>query len=52
MNVLIRYFTSGVEHLPSTAVSDLAHPYRKVAEFEEGHPITLSPALPACLRWD
>jgi predicted ABC-type ATPase len=44
-----------IRELPHVLVfdnSDLAHPYRKVAEFEKGHPITLSPDLPAWLRWD
>ena len=44
-----------ISELPHVLVfdnTDLAHPYRKVAEFEGGHPITLSPALPAWLRWD
>jgi predicted ABC-type ATPase len=44
-----------IRELPHALVfdnTDLGRTYRKVAEFEQGHPVTLSPALPAWLRWD
>jgi len=44
-----------IRELPHVLVfdnSDIAKPYRKVAEFEHGRPVTLSPALPAWFRWE